>query len=477
MASIEKPTPPTQTDGTIAIVNPSTGRSHASIPKGTSADVDHVVSLARVAHGDGRWRFLAPAERARLLRAFADLIEGEATALDALDAEDMGKPVSLGLFNALGASSLMRYCADAALGLTGDVLASDRHSHITWQWAPRGVVAAIVPWNFPAFIAVMKIAPALAAGNCVILKPSEFSPRSAVRLVELGASAGLPDDVLTILLGAGETVGRAIGLHADVAMLAFTGSTAVGKLMLQYAGQSNMKTVIAECGGKSPQIVFDDGVDLDAAADSISGFLLANQGQVCSVGSRLLVQRSIQSALVERIADRMNSVIAGDALNPTTTFGPLASARQFDRVRGFIASAGEAELVTGGYQILESSGGYFMAPTLFQNVDPASQLAQEEIFGPVLAVTPFDDEAEAIRLANGTRYGLAAYVWTADLARGLRMKEIRSSVWIYASRATGGGAGHATPLEPYGQSGVGVEGGLAGIQSYMRRQTLAYHYG
>jgi acyl-CoA reductase-like NAD-dependent aldehyde dehydrogenase len=359
------------------------------------------------------------------------------------------------------------------------VYGSDKSSLVLQRRVPRGVVAAVVPWNFPTFCAVLKFAPALAAGNCVVLKPSELSSRSALRLAQLALKAGLPPGVLNVVPGLGQTVGRALGLHRDVDMMTFTGSTAVGKQMLEYAGQSNLKVVMAECGGKSPQIVFDDGVDLDAASESIAGFLLTNQGQICSVGSRLLVQRSIESTLVNKIAARMEKVQMGDARDPKTTFGPLASAKQCARVMQHIERAqGEgARLVTGGRKAREESGGYFVEPTVFQNVSPNAHIAQEEVFGPVLAVIPFDDEAEAIRIANGTMYGLIAYAWTANLSTGMRLaKGIRSSVMINSAAPMGEGAGYASSHEPARQSGFGAEGGLAGLESYLRRQLVYFNH-
>jgi acyl-CoA reductase-like NAD-dependent aldehyde dehydrogenase len=292
--------------------------------------------------------------------------------------------------------------------------------------------------------------------------------------------SGIPPGVLNVVPGLGETVGRALALHNDVDMVAFTGSTEVGKLMMQYAGQSNMKVVLAECGGKSPQIVFDDGVDLDAASASIAGFLLANQGQICSVGSRVLVQRSIQNALSEKIALRLQQVNIGNALDPSTMFGPLVTAKQCDRVTGYIQTglAQGATLVTGGRRVLSETGGYFVEPTLFNDVSPDARVAQEEIFGPVLAVIPFQDELDAVRIANGTIYGLAAYIWTSKLSTAMRMaNNIRSSVMVNAAAQTGEGAGHAASLEPYGQSGIGIEGGLAGMESYMRRHLIWLNHG
>ena len=326
---------------------------------------------------------------------------------------------------------------------------------------------------------MLKVAPALAAGNCVVLKPSGLSSRSAIRLARLALEAGIPEGVLNVVPGLGETVGRALGLHADVDMVAFTGSTEVGKLILQYAGQSNMKAVMAECGGKSPQIIFADGVDLDQVSAAIAGFLLTNQGQICSVGSRVLVQRSIEKAVVEKISAQMSQIVMGDALDSKTTFGPLVSAKQCSRVMQYIDGAKDegAELVVGGSRSMSESGGYFVEPTVFRNVSPTARIAQEEIFGPVLPVIPFDDEAEAVRIANSTKYGLAAYVWTNNLSTGMRMaKGIRSMVLINAAPPMGEGPGHAASWEPVGQSGIGSEGGLAGIESYLRRQLVCFSH-
>lgn len=456
-------------------VNPSTGRELMSIPAGSQSDVDLAVASSRSAFEDGRWSDVPPSLKRLTLGRFADLIESESAQLDALDAEEMGKPISVLRANAASAAGLVRYYAEALDKLTGDVFASDRTTLVLQRRVRRGVVAAVVPWNFPTFNAVLKLAPALAAGNCVVLKPSELSSRSAIRLAHLALQANLPPGVLNVVPGLGQTVGRALGLHQDVDMVTFTGSTSVGKLMLQYAGQSNMKVVMAECGGKSPHIVFDDGVDLDVASESIAQMLLTNQGQLCSVGSRLLVQRSIETAILQKIATRLLEIVMGDALDPRTTFGPVVSAKQCARVMQYIesAQADGAQLVTGGRRALPQTGGYFVEPTIFSNVSPAARIAQEEIFGPVLSVIPFEDVAEAIRIANGTMYGLAAYVWTSNVSTAMRMaNEIRSSVWVNAAAPMGEGPGHAASFEPAGQSGFGTEGGLAGMESYMRRQLV-----
>lgn len=463
----------------VDVVNPSTGKLCWRMPAGCEADVNKAVMSARRAFDDGRWSDAPPSFRKKTLHRFADLIAAEAAALDELDAAEMGKPIREQFCNAAAAAGLMRFFAEAVDKVMGDVCSSDKSSFVTQRRVPRGVVAAVVPWNFPTFNALLKLGPALAAGNCVVLKPSEMSSRSALRLARLAVDAGLPEGVLNVVLGVGETVGRALGMHEHVDMITFTGSTAVGKLMMQYAGQSNMKNVMTECGGKSPQIVFDDGVDLQAAARGIAGFLCTNQGQICSVGSRLLVQRSIEAPLLEAINAQLRTIVMGDALDPNTTFGPLVSAKQCARVMSFIESATDqgAELVTGGHRGLPRSGGFFVEPTVFRNVPARSRLAQEEIFGPVLAVIGFDTQEEAVRIANDTMYGLAAYVWTASLSTGMRMaKGIRSSILINSTAPQGEGPGHALTTEPTGQSGLGAEGGLAGMESYLRRQLVWFSH-
>ena len=263
-------------------------------------------------YDDGRWSRLPPSQRRNILHQFANLIDQSALELDTLDALDMGKPLSVPLGNAASAANLIRYCADAIDKIFGDVFQSDRSVTITQHRLPRGVVGAIVPWNFPTMNSVMKLAPALAAGNCVVLKPSECSPQSAQRLAQLAIDAGLPPGVFNLVPGKGDTVGRALALHLDVDMITFTGSTMVGKLMMQYAGQSNMKVVHAECGGKTPQIVFADFENLDTVADHVARMILINQGQLCVAGSRLLVQKEIEVPLIEKVAERFKQIVVGD---------------------------------------------------------------------------------------------------------------------------------------------------------------------
>jgi acyl-CoA reductase-like NAD-dependent aldehyde dehydrogenase len=466
-------------DRAVPVINPSNGRQLLAIPAGSDVDVDRAAQAARKAFEDGRWSEAPPSFRKKVLHRFADLIAEHAAQLDALDAGEMGKPVGQLMGSAARAAGCVRFYAEAIDKITGEVYGSDKNDLVLQRRVPRGVVGAITPWNFPVYVALFKIAPALAAGNCCVIKPSEWSSRSAIRLAQLAIEAGVPGGVLNVVPGVGETVGRALGLHNDVDMISFTGSTVVGKLMLQYAGQSNMKVVMTETGGKSPQIVFADGIELDVAAASIASFLVTNAGQICTVGSRLLVQRSAEAALVDKIQARLQKIVMGDALDPQTTFGPLVSAKQHARVLRYIenASTDGAQLVMGGKPALSQSGGYFVEPTLFRNVAPKSALAQEEVFGPVLSVIAFDDEDEAVRIANDTIYGLAAYVWTASLTTGMRMaKRIRSSVRIHSAAPTGEGAGYAATNEATRQSGIGAEGGVTGMEGYLRRQRVWFSH-
>lgn len=477
---IEGKLPPSISEKTFDVINPSTGQILHSVSVGSEEDVDRAVASARTAFDDGRWCDASPSFRKKTLHRFADLIAAEASQLDALDAEEMGKPVSLAFANAAGASEMVRFFAEAVDKVSGEVFSSDNPSLVIQRKVPRGIVAAVVPWNFPTVNSAFKVASALAAGNCLVLKPSELASRSAMRLAQLALEAGLPAGVFNVVPGTGQIVGRALALHRDVDMLTFTGSTTVGKLMLQYAGQSNMKTIIAECGGKSPQIVFADGVDLDAAADNIAQMILINQGQLCTASSRLLVQQEIEGELIDKVASRFKKIVAGNSLDANTTFGPLVSAQQCEKVMDYIKTGQQqgGELVIGGGRLLEDSGGFFVEPTLIRNVQPDAVIAQEEIFGPVLSVTSFKDEAQAIQLANSTQYGLAAYVWTASLITGMNMaKGIRSSVSINATASTGEGGGCAVSVEPFGQSGVGTEGGLAGLESYLHRQHVSFNHG
>jgi len=465
-------------DKFVDVINPSNGEVIYGLPVGHPDDVDRAVAAARMATDDERWANLDPGHRKEILLRWAGLVRGQADQLDALDAEEMGKPVAERLFNAAASAELLQFNAEAADKLRGDVFTSDAASFVTSRGVPHGVVGAIVPWNFPTFNVLLKLGPALVAGNSVVLKPSELASRSALRLVELAHEAGLPSGVLNLVTGLGETAGKVLACHRDVDMLSFTGSSRVGGLMLRYAGESNLKTVLAECGGKSPHLLFADA-DLDAAIPAIAGFILSNAGQICSVGSRLIVDRSIEAEVAARLVDAIKVHRMGDARDPAITLGPLASSRQRDRVRNYLSVArdGGAYVETGENAQAFPAGSFF-DPAIVRGVRPDAAIAQEEVFGPVLVILPFDGEREALQIANGTRYGLNAIVWTRDLARAFRVgRRIRSTVQVNAIAPTGPGAGHAASFEPAGLSGIGREGGIAGIESYMRKQVLWVNHG
>jgi len=472
---------PSAGDLVLRPVNPATGEALRTVPAGVTADADLAVASARRTVEEGAWSRAAPGERKAVLNRWAQLIADDGVALDAADAVEMGKPVRLAAFNAGAAAGLVRFNAEAVDKCLGAVLPSDHPSTVVQMRMPRGVVAAITPWNFPTYNAVLKAAPALAAGNSVVLKPSELATESALRLAKLALEAGLPPGVFNVVPGRGETVGRALAEHMDVDMVTFTGSSDVGKLMLQAAGASNMKAVLTECGGKSPHIVFDDGLDLDLVAANIAATLSANSGQICSVGSRLLVQDTIEEVLTQKIVACLQAIRPGDPLDPETTYGPLASRAQLDRVTRHLDAADQdgADLVHGGERILQDTGGYFVQPAVFVNVPQDSRLAREEVFGPVLAVLSFKDADEAVRLAKNTPYGLAAYVWTGRLSVGFQMsKALQTAITVVNGRPEGTlGAGFGYSGEPAGLSGLGVEGGVAGLESYMRRQTVWFNHG
>jgi len=468
-------------DERYTIFDPSSGVRLLDAPAGSLDDVNRAVASARLSFRKGAWRTIPPSQKKAILHRWADQVQAQASHLDALDALEMGKPAALPVFNAAAAASFVRFNAEAIDKVTGDVLSSDRTSTVIQKRMPRGVVAAVVPWNFPTYNVVLKVAPALAAGNSVVLKPSELASQSAMLIARLALEAGLPAGVLNVVPGRGGIVGKALAQHMDVDMVTFTGSTTVGKLMLQYAGQSNLKVVSAECGGKSPQIVFDDGLDIDAVADHVAATITFNQGQVCSVGARLLVQESLEESLVQKVITRLERVMAGNPQLPDISYGPLVSKAQLEKVRSYIAVgvAEGADLVHGGARILESTGGNFIEPAVFVNVAAHSRLAQEEIFGPVLSVLRFRDASEAVELANSTAYGLAAYVWSARTSTAFEVAQsVPAAVsMINTSAPAGEGPAHAFSGEPHGLSGVGIEGGMAGLMTYTRLQTLWVNHG
>jgi acyl-CoA reductase-like NAD-dependent aldehyde dehydrogenase len=456
-------------------VTPATEEALCEVAVGHPADVDAAVGAARARFEDGSWSGLPPGRRGEILFRLADLIAEHKEELALLDCLEMGKPIQAALFDAeVFATGLLRAWAGYADKLTGETLPLTPGTLALNVWEPRGVVGAITPWNFPIVNAVFKVGPALAAGNTMVLKPSELSPSSALRLAELALEAGLPAGVLNVVPGLGETVGEALALHPDVDFLSFTGSTATGRRIMELSGRSNGKPVALECGGKSPQVVFADAANLDAVADATLQTLLWNTGQVCSAQTRLVVEEEVKDALVEKLIERLRPHEPGDPLDEATTFGPLASPGQRDRVKAYVDQglAAGAEPVLHGR--IQEQGGCYVAPTVFDRVDDSMSIVQEEIFGPVLCVQSFATEAEAITLANGTGYGLAAGLWTRDLGRAKRMMHALRSGAVFAHTS-----GEEEPpsifnlsYEPRKASGFGSELGLRGLESYSTLKVL-----
>ncbi|MCG7526325.1 aldehyde dehydrogenase [Streptomyces sp. OfavH-34-F] len=420
---------------TFTVVSPRDGTALAEVADGGAAEVDLAVAAARRAFDDGPWPRLAPAERGRVLLRLADLIEERRADLALTVSLEMGKPVGDAYGIELRALiTTFRWYGQLADKLTDESphTAPDSLALVTRE--PTGVVGAVVPWNFPLTLAGWKIAPALAAGCTVVLKPSEKSPLSALLLAGIAAEAGLPPGALNVVAGDGPVTGRALGLHPGVDVLAFTGSTAVGRHYLRYAADSNLKRVWLELGGKSPNIILPDAPDLAEAAATAAWGIFFNQGEMCTAPSRLLVHSSVAEQVTEAVVERARTLRVGDPLDPATEMGALAGQDHLDRVLGHIHTAVDAgaRLRTGGERTLPETGGTYLRPTVFDRVAPGSALAREEVFGPVLSVLPFDDVDEAVALANATDYGLAAGLWTSDLATAHRVsRALRAgTVWV-----------------------------------------------
>ena len=456
----------------MPVTSPIDGTALTSIADASAADVDRAVAAARQAFGRGIWSRAAPAARKKILHRIADRIEAEALDLAVLGVRDNGTEIAMALKAEPGsAAGTFRYYAEAIDKIPGEIAPTAPDVLGLVHRQPLGVVGAIVPWNFPLMIGAWKIAPALAAGNSVVLKPSEVASLSLLRLAQICLDCGLPEGVLNVVTGQGAVAGEALGLHGDVDVLVFTGSGGVGRKLLEYSARSNLKRVYLELGGKSPNIVYADAPDLAQAAKVSAAGIFRNSGQVCVAGSRLLVERSVHAEFVKLLAEAAEAMRVGNPLDPATQAGAIASEPQLGRVQGFVerAKAEGAALVTGGARILEDTGGSYFAPTIFDNVTPQMELAREEVFGPVLAVTPFDTEDEAIRLANGTDYGLAAAVWTANLSRAHRMVAALDAGVVHVN--TYGGADMTVPLGGHRQSGNGHDKSLHALEKYQNLKT------
>ncbi len=463
---------PASTADRLDVVSPIDGKVLTSLARGSADDVNHAAKVARKAFNDGRWSKLAPVARKKILMQWAALIEQHALELAVLGVQDNGTEIAMALKAEPGsAAATIRYYAESLDKVYGEIAPTAGDVLGLIHKEPVGVVGVIVPWNFPLMIGAWKLAPALAMGNSVVIKPPESASLAILRLAELAHEAGLPDGVLNVVTGVGNEVGEAIGLSMDIDVLVFTGSANVGRRLLEYSARSNLKRVYLELGGKSPHVVFADTPDLLASAKSVAHGIFRNSGQVCVAGSRLLVEDSIHDELVAAVAAVAESMKIGDPLSLDSDIGAVHSQQQLEKNLEFVDTATQegGEVITGGSQILQDTGGYYMAPTVITQVAQEASLTQKEVFGPVLSVTSFRSEEEAIAQANGTVYGLAAGVWTANLSRAHRMiRCIRSGV-VHIN--TYGGADNTVPLGGVGQSGNGHDKSLHALDKYVDLKT------
>lgn len=458
---------------TFDCVSPVDGRVLTQVAAGDSEDVDRAVKAARAAFEDGRWRNMHPAKRKKVLQRWADLIDEHTTELALLETLDMGKPIGDSTrIDIPGVANCIRWYGEAIDKMYDEIAPTGPDAVAMMVREPVGVVAAVVPWNFPLMMAAWKMGPALATGNSMIVKPAEQSPLTVIRVAELAVEAGLPEGVLNVVPGFGETAGQALGRHMDVDGIAFTGSGEVGKLFLKYSGESNMKRVSLECGGKTPNIVMADAPDLDAAATAAAWAIFFNQGEVCNAGSRLLVEETIKDELLERIMKVGQKMRVGDPLDPSTQMGAMVDDTQMERVLGYIekGQAEGAKLAMGGQRIMAETGGYYIEPTVFDNVKNDMTIAQEEIFGPVLSTISFSDPEEAIRIGNDTIYGLASAVWTSDINKAHKTaKALRAGVvWVNCFDA----GEISTPFGGFKQSGFGRDKSLHAMEKYTEVKTI-----
>ena len=454
----------------VPVYDPSSGIEIGAIVDASDADVDRAVGAARAAFDDGRWSGQSPYYREMTIRRLADLIEANATEFAELEAIDNGKSITAASqMDVPGAIAQLRYMAGWASRLDGEsvepLLAPSGAFHGYTRREPIGVAALIVPWNFPLFFAALKLAPALAAGCTTVLKPAEQTSLTTLRFAELVLEAGFPAGVINIVTGAGSGAGAALVRHPEVDKISFTGSTSVGK-MIAHSAADSLKRVTLELGGKSPVIVLPD-TDLGQAAQGVAGGVFFNSGQICTAGSRVFAHRDVFDALVEGIADAARGIRLGPSLAPDTQMGPLVSARQRDTVMGFIESASTegASVVAGGGQLADQ--GYYVSPTIIADVSPEMRVMREEIFGPVVCVSRFDDLDAVVKSANATRYGLAASVWTRDISAMHRLaRSIKAgTVWGNCHNAID----PAVPFGGYKESGLGREHGREGVLAYRFR--------
>ncbi|MFE4666996.1 aldehyde dehydrogenase [Streptomyces sp. NPDC056716] len=465
-------------DGTtFGSVDPATGMLIAEVARGGAADIDLAVAAARRAFDSGEWSRAGAEQRKKVLLTLADLLEARSTEIALLESLDMGKPVSQSsTVDVPGAVATFRWYAELADKTVDELPATPPGSTALVTREPLGVVGAIVPWNYPLEIAAWKLAPALATGNSVVLKPAAESSLTALILGDLALEAGIPAGVLSVVPGPGPGAGRAIGLHEDIDVLTFTGSTAVAKQLLSYSSRSNMKRLSLEAGGKSANIVFADTDDIQLAAERAAFGAFYNQGEVCSANSRVLVQRAVHDDFLAAFVEASRAYLPGDPLDPASGNGALVSEEHADRVEKAITQgAADGEVLTGGERLTRGNSRAYITPTIIGGLPADHRLHQDEVFGPLAVITPFDDEDEAVELANRTRYGLAASLWTSHLGRAHRISArlVAGTVSVNTVDALG----LTTPFGGFRQSGFGRDLSAHALDNYVGLKTTWIQHG
>ena len=454
------------------IVSPINGKKFTSIKRATVSDMEMAIKAARMSFDNGSWSNMAPTQRKKILHKLADFIERDALELTVLGVRDNGTEINMAINAEAGsAAGTFRYYAESIDKVYGEIAPTANNVLGLIHKEPVGVVGAIVPWNFPLMIGAWKVAPALAAGNSIVLKPAETASLSLLKLAELAAEAGVPDGVLNVVTGQGSVVGKAMGLSMEVDVLAFTGSGPTGRRLLEYSSQSNMKRCYLELGGKSPNIIFSDAPSIEQAAKVSAMAIFRNSGQVCVAASRLIIEDSIHDDFIKSVIENAEELQVGNPLDLTSDIGAINSETQLSSNLQFvdIAKTEGSQIAIGGNQILKNTGGYYMEPTVITNVKPNSTLFKEEVFGPVLAVSRFKTEEEAVKLANGTEFGLSAGIWTSNLAKAHKMvSKVKAGV---VNVNTYGGADVTVPLSGVKQSGNGSDKSLHALDKYINLKT------